>query len=63
MDGCSLNITVSALACAIAKGKTDDEISLLGVLFTQLGDCLTTIALQNEICERADENKLCKNAS
>lgn len=50
MDGCSLNLTVSALACAIAKGKSNDELSLLAVFFTQLGDSLETIAAGNEIC-------------
>ena len=50
MDGCSMNITVSALACAIAKGKSNSEISLLAVMFTQLGDSLATIAATNEIC-------------
>lgn len=50
MDGCSLNLSVSALACAIAKGKTNKEIGLLAVLFAQLGDSLATIAVGNEIC-------------
>ena len=50
MDGCSLNLSVSALACAIAKGKSNKDIGLLAVLFTQLGDSLATIAAGNEIC-------------
>lgn len=50
MDGCSLNLTVSALACAIAKGKTNDELTLLSVFFNQLGDALETIQAGNEIC-------------
>ncbi|MDD6729043.1 MAG: hypothetical protein PUE08_07495 [Eubacteriales bacterium] len=54
MDGCSLNLTVSALACAIAKGKSEKDISLLAVLFTQLGDSLATIAAGNAIC--CDDN-------
>ena len=44
MDGCSLNLAVSALACAIARDKSVDEITLLSLLFTQLGDGLATIA-------------------
>lgn len=50
MDGCSLNLSISALACALAQGRSNDEISLLAVLFTQLGDSLETIAAANEIC-------------
>mgnify|MGYP007033185786 CR=1 FL=1 len=49
MDGCSLNLTVSALACAIAKGKTNDELTILSVFFNQLGDALETIQAGNEI--------------
>ncbi|MCI5735317.1 MAG: DUF6774 domain-containing protein [Eubacterium sp.] len=51
MDGCELNLTVSALACAIAKDKSNDELTLLSVFFTQLGDSLATIAAQNSICD------------
>lgn len=50
MNGCELNMTVSALACAIAKGKTNDELTILSVFFNQLGDCLETIQSGNEIC-------------
>ena len=50
MDGCSLNLAVSALACAIASDKSVDEITLLSLLFTQLGDSLTTIAGGDNIC-------------
>lgn len=51
MDGCALNLSVSALACAIAKGKSSDEIALLAVVFTQISDSLATIAAADEICE------------
>ncbi len=50
MNGCELNMTVSALACAIAKGKTSDELTILSTFFNQLGDCLETIQAGNEIC-------------
>lgn len=50
MDGCSLNLAVSALACAIARDKSVDEITLLSLLFTQLGDSLVTIAGGDTIC-------------
>lgn len=50
MDGCSLNMTVSALACAIAKGKSDTQLAALSAFFTQLGDSLETIAAGNALC-------------
>lgn len=43
MDPCEFNIAVSSLACAIAKGKSNNEIALLSAFFTQLGDSLETI--------------------
>ncbi|MGN0522187.1 MAG: DUF6774 domain-containing protein [Eubacterium sp.] len=54
MDGCSMNLTVSALACAIAKGKTSKELSLLSAFFTQLGDSLATIEAGNALCCETD---------
>lgn len=56
MDGCSLNMTISALACAIAKDKSIDELNLLGAFFSQLGDSLETIAAANDICSNYDNN-------
>lgn len=54
LDGCSLNLTVSALACAIAKGKSNEELSLLSAFFTQLGDSLETISAGNALCSCND---------
>ncbi len=56
MNGCELNMTVSALACAIAKGKTSDELTILSAFFNQLGDCLETIQAGNEICCNKNRN-------
>ncbi len=56
MDGCSLNLSISALACAIAKGKSNNELTLLSVFFNQLGDALETIQAGNEIYCNQDEN-------
>lgn len=44
MDACDTNLAISALACAIAKGKTTEQLALLSALFVQLGDSLATIA-------------------
>lgn len=50
MKSCNLAFMISAIACEIAKDKTADEISLLGAIFSQLGDTLNTIAAQEAIC-------------
>ena len=42
----------AALAAAIAEGRTNKEIALLGSMFVQLGDTLETIAAARECGER-----------
>lgn len=54
-DGCSLNLTISALACAIAKGKSEEELALLAVFFNQLGDSIATIAAGNNACRKIND--------
>ena len=54
MDGCSLNLSISALA----QGKSNEEISPLAVFFTQLGDSLETISAANEICCNNNGNNI-----
>ena len=56
MQPCNLAVFISILACDIAKGKTADEISLLGSVFSQLGDTLETIAAQQELCSPEQTN-------
>lgn len=63
MDGCSLNISISALACALAQGKSNEEINLLGVFFTQLGDSLETISTANELCCSNNSNNINGNSN
>ena len=50
MNSCELTATVTALANAIANNRTVEELNLLGVTLTQLGDTLITIATQRSIC-------------
>lgn len=52
----SLAAAVTALAAALAEGKSDDELSLLAAVFTQLGDTLATIAVQRDICQRSKKD-------
>ena len=50
MNACELTAAVTALANTIACGRTVDELNLMGVILTQLGDTILTIATQREIC-------------
>ena len=50
MNACELTAAVTALANTIACGRSVDELNLLGVILTQLGDTILTIAAQREIC-------------
>lgn len=52
---------VTALAAAIAENRTDDEIALLGALFTQLGDTLSTITAKDAICQSLSSSADTKN--
>ena len=47
----ALVASVTAAAIALAQGRSADQIGLLGAVFTQLGDTLTTIGLQQGIIE------------
>ena len=51
MNACELTASITALANAVACKMSNEELTLLGVILTQLGDTITTIAVQREICE------------
>lgn len=50
MNPCELTASIAAIANTLACRLTEDELSLLGAILTQLGDTLTTIALQRSLC-------------
>lgn len=50
MNSCELTASITALANVISCRLSNDEISLLAVVLTQLGDTLATIATQKSIC-------------
>ena len=50
MNPCELTASVTAIANTLACKLTEDELNLLGVILTQLGDTLLTIATQRSIC-------------
>jgi len=56
MQSCELVASITAIACAISKCYSEDEITVMAAAFTQLGDTLTTILTQNESC-KADVGK------
>lgn len=51
MQSCDLVLSISALACCIAEGKTAEEIGMISSVLVQLGDTLATIAAQQALCE------------
>ena len=51
MNPCELTAAITALANTIACGRSVEELNLLGVILTQLGDTMFTIAAQREICK------------
>ena len=52
MNGCTLTASVTALANTLACNLTEDELNLLGVILTQLGDTILTIATHRSICSK-----------
>ena len=50
MNACELTATITAAANYLACQLTDDELNLLGVVLTQLGDTILTVATQRSIC-------------
>lgn len=54
MNPCELTATVTALANAIACKFNNNELNILAAVLTQLGDTLTTIATQRDICENSN---------
>lgn len=52
-----LVLFISTLAITIAKDKSTDEINLLSVIFSQLGDTLATIATSRDIHENKESNE------
>ncbi len=50
MNGASISAAATAVATAIACGKSENEINLLSCFFTQVGDSLATIVAGNICC-------------
>ena len=50
MNACELTTTITALANWLALQMSQEELELLGVTLTQLGDTVLTIVTQKSIC-------------
>ncbi|MCL1807974.1 MAG: hypothetical protein FWG31_09775 [Oscillospiraceae bacterium] len=48
-NGTEIALSVTAAAIALSNGLEPDETALLGSVFTQLGDTLTTISIAASI--------------
>lgn len=51
MNSCELTAAITAIANTLACSLTTEELSLLGIVLTQLGDTLTTISIHREVCK------------
>ena len=50
MNACELTATITAVANWLACQLSQEDLELLGVSLTQLGDTLLTIVTQRTIC-------------
>ena len=50
MNACELTAAITALANWLACRLTTEQLELLGVSLTQLGDTVLTIVTQKSIC-------------
>ncbi|MCH5187602.1 MAG: hypothetical protein J1F63_04310 [Oscillospiraceae bacterium] len=50
MNYCEMTALVTAIANSLARSLSQNEINLLGALFSQLGDTLETIAAAQSMC-------------
>lgn len=55
MHSCELALSVTAIACAIAECCNKEELPVIAAVFTQLGDTLSTIIVQEEACSKGAE--------
>lgn len=51
MSECELVAFISTVACTLSKCCSTDELTILSVVFSQLGDTLATILTKRELNE------------
>ena len=52
MNPCELTAAITAAANTISCKLNDDELNLLALILTQLGDTLATIAAKRSLCPK-----------
>ena len=52
MNGCTDLYVLSTLACKLAECLTDDELAVLAINLTTLGDLLQVLATKRAICKK-----------
>ncbi len=52
MNACERTASITAIANWLAGQLTQEQLELLGVSLTQLGDTLLTIVTHNSICPK-----------
>lgn len=62
MDECELIMLISTVACTLSKCCSTDELNILSVAFTQLGDSLATILAKRQLCEATTTDNAKSNA-
>lgn len=55
MQSCELAAAITAIACGLSRCLTKNELTILSVALTQLGDTLATILTQEELCDSSKE--------
>ena len=55
MKSFELTAAITAVANAIACGKTVSELAFIASIFVQIGDTLATIAAEKGLCEERGE--------
>lgn len=56
MNPFELTILISTLASTISQILCDEELNLVGAIFTQLGDTLATVSAQRQFCNRCSSS-------
>ena len=51
MNPCETTATITAIANALARKYSNEELAFLASVLVQLGDTLVTISTQRAICE------------
>lgn len=52
MNSCELIALISSVACRLPKEYSAEELALLGTIFTQLGDTISTIVAHESLCDK-----------